>query len=320
MRMSRIAVAAGALGDLGIQQARFAQSAEFVTGSIDSATDVAELTSGAEALVVSLHPLRGEHLQAVSDSVRVLGRAGVGLDTIDLDAAGCRQLPVIYQPTYATAEVADHTLAMLLAAVRRVPAAHQRVTEGGWPTGPQLGSVLELRNCTAGIIGFGEIGRAVARRLRPFVRNVLAWDSAPGVQMDGVEFSESLEDVLQRSEVVSLHLALNEGTRHIIGASELRMIRSGAVLVNCARGGLIDELALAAALRDSALSAAALDVFEDEPLPPDAELRGAPNVLFSPHIAWYSTHSAARLAEWTVEDALAFLDGRALRHGSLASR
>lgn len=318
MSVPRIAVAAGSLADLDGNVRRWSSSAEIVVGDVQTPVQVAALTVGAAGLIVSLQRLTAEHIAALSESVVVIGRAGVGLDTIDLVAAAARPIAVVYQPDYATNEVADQAMAMLLAAHRRVVQGDRAVRELGWSSGVALGPVAALQDSTAGIIGTGRIGRAMIARLRPFVRQVLAYDSVDIA--DDLTFSRSSElaDVLRRSQVVSLHVPLTADTHHFIGAAELAMLPRGGLLVNVSRGGLIDEAALADALHTGVLGAAALDVFETEPLPANSPLRGAPNLLLSPHVAWYSSQSAPRLAGRTVEDVIAVATGGRPVHGQFA--
>jgi D-3-phosphoglycerate dehydrogenase len=314
-----IAVASGALATLDDLRTRYAGAVEFREGDVSTPEAVAALTTGADALIVTLHRIDAEHVAALGARVTVIGRAGVGLDTIDLDAAAGRGVAVVYQPDYATSEVADHAVAMLLAAQRRILLADRSVRDAGWASGSDLGPVLPLQESTAGVVGTGRIGRAVAQRLRPMTARLLGFDADNGAAPSGVEMCAELPDLLSASHVVTLHLPLTAQTRHVIGTREIAALPAGAVLVNVSRGGLIDEAALADALSSGHLSGAALDVFETEPLPADSPLRAAPNLILSPHVAWYSSSSGARLAEWTVVDVVAAVGGRAPEHGRIAS-
>ncbi|WP_188941285.1 C-terminal binding protein [Nakamurella endophytica] len=318
MTLPRIAVAEGALAGLDDLIDGLRGTAEVRTGPVGTPDEVAALTDGADGLVVSLQRLTDAHIAALGRSVRVIGRAGVGLDTIDLDAARARSVAVVYQPDYATNEVADQAMALLLGAHRRVVQADRAVREQGWCGGTDLGPIPALQECTAGVVGTGRIGRAVIARIRPFVRDVLAYDvvdSSPGEDFERVS---DLGELLRRAHVVSLHVPLTPDTHHLIDAGRLRRMPPGAVLVNVSRGGLVDEAALAAALHAGIIGAAGLDVFEQEPLPADSPLRDAPNLVLSPHIAWYSSESAPRLASRTMTDVLAVTLGNRPEHGSFA--
>ncbi|GAA2008564.1 C-terminal binding protein [Nakamurella flavida] len=321
-----VAVADGALPTLPALAQRHAQAAVFRAGDVDTPQALSQTAAGADALIVTLHRLSAEHIAALPDSVRTIGRAGVGLDTIDLAAAAARGIQVVYQPDYATNEVADHAVAMLLSTVRRICQANERVRSDGWTSAQQLGPVLDLSTATAGVMGTGRIGRATAARLRPFVQHLIGFD-VPGTpafdvpataSSSTVQVSDDLPAVLAASNVVSLHLPLTDATRHVIGAAELAALPAGAVLVNVSRGGLVDEAALVEALTDGHLAGAALDVFADEPLPQASPLRSAPNLVLTPHIAWYSSASGLRLADWTVADVLTVATGGGPTHGRIA--
>jgi D-3-phosphoglycerate dehydrogenase / 2-oxoglutarate reductase len=316
----RIAVAARSLSGIDELPARLAGAADVVVGDVATPEQVAALTAGADGLVVSLQRLTADHIGAMADSVRVIGRAGVGLDTIDLDAAAARRVAVVYQPDYATNEVADQAMALLLATHRRVVQADRAIRAHGWPGGTELGPIPALQQTVAGVVGTGRIGRAMIARLSPFVREVLAHDPFDTSTADGFTRVDALADIFERAQVISLHVPLSPATRHFIGAAELARARPDAVLVNVSRGGLIDEDALATALREGRLGGAGLDVFEDEPLPADSPLRTAPNLVLSPHMAWYSSESSPRLADWTVTDVVAVAGGEQPRHGRFAVR
>lgn len=318
MAVPKIAVAAGSLVGMESLAERYAGLAEIIVGEVRTPDQTAALASGASGLIVSLQRLTTGHIAALPQSLTVIGRAGVGLDTIDLEAAADRSIAVVYQPDYATNEVADQAMALMLAAHRRVVQADRAVRELGWSSSADLGPVVALQDSAAGVIGTGRIGRAMIARLRPFVDRVLAHDAND--RADDVTFTRcpSLSDVLHRAHVVSLHVPLTADTHHLIGAAELALLPAGAVLVNVSRGGLIDEHALADALHSGTLGAAALDVFESEPLPSDSPLRGAPNLVMSPHIAWYSSESGPRLAARTLEDVVAVIAGGAPQHGQFA--
>jgi D-3-phosphoglycerate dehydrogenase len=314
----RIAVAQGSLAHVDALAAEMAGTVHLVVGEIETPEQLARLSAGADALIVSLQRLTADHIAALPDTVRVIGRAGVGLDTIDLRAAESRSVAVVYQPDYATNEVADHAMAMLLAAQRRLVQADRAVRTEGWVGGPALGPVGSLRESTAGVIGAGRIGRAVMARLHPFVGRVLTYDVAGRDDDESIAWCDDLPDLLKRAQLLSLHVPLTKDTRHMIGSTELGLLPRGAIVVNVSRGGLIDETALADALHGGHLAAAAIDVFETEPLPEASPLRGAPNLLLSPHMAWYSSESGSRLGRWTVEDVVSFVAGGEVLHGRCA--
>lgn len=240
----------------------------------------------------------------------------MGLDTIDLTTAEKRGIAVINQPAYAAAEVATHALALLLALERRLSPSDAFV-RAGWRGPLDLGGVRALDDATVGVVGGGRIGQAFVERVRPLVRQVVVYDPAPVSLPPGVERAADLPDLLRRSDMLSLHLPLIPATKGLIGRDELRLLPAGAVVVNVARGGIIDEDALAELLHGGHLAGAGLDVFETEPLPATSPLLAAPNTLFSPHSASASGRSAQRLSHWTIGDAIEYLASGSVTHGSI---
>lgn len=217
--------------------------------------------------------------------LRVVGRAGVGVDNIDTDACKELAIAVVNAPLAATNAVAELAFAMMLSLARHVHRAHLSMAQGGWEKKGLMGG--ELRGKTLGLVGIGRIGGRVAELSKAFGMGVVAYD--PYVPYDkaramGVEKRERLEDVLSGSDFVSVHVALTPETRHLINERTLQHFRQGAFLVNLSRGQVVDTAALVRALKAGALGGAGLDVFEEEPLPPDDELRKLPNVVLTPHV------------------------------------
>lgn len=239
--------------------------------------------------------------------LRVVGRAGVGTDNIDLDAATERGIAVFNAPTGNTISAAELAFALLLAAVRRVAAADRSVRDGRWDRKSFGG--IELNGKTLGLVGAGRIGTAVARRARAFGMQILAYDPylteerARSLEMESVD----LDTLLARADVVTLHVPLTDATRNLLDERHIASMKPGAVLVNAARGGVVDEAALARALTDGRLGAAALDVFESEPPPADHPLRDAPNVVMTPHLGASTVeaqHNVALEVAESIRDAL----------------
>lgn len=297
------------------------QDFDLVAQQVSGQADLLEFEPGidvppfADALVVALQRVDAGLLDSFGGSLRVVGRAGIGLDSVDLDAARGRDIGVINEPEYATEEVATHALALLLAVHRRL-AQGDAATRAGWVSSTGSGSVAPLSELTLGVIGAGRIGRHFVRIACPLFQNVLICDPAADSAPVGTT-ATNLDDLVRRSDMVSLHVPLIPTTRHLLDASRLAMLRPGSVVVNVSRGGLIDEEALARALTSGALGGAGLDVFEQEPLPATSPLLSAPNVLLTPHVAWSSSRSARRLGDWIVSDVLAYLSGEQLPHGRL---
>ncbi|MDT4915191.1 MAG: hypothetical protein QOC66_4319 [Pseudonocardiales bacterium] len=315
--MFEIAVAPGLLTRIEEVAHHLDGVARFREIAVETSEQLVDGTQDVDALVVTLHSLRSEHIAALGGRVKVVGRAGVGLDTIDLSAAAAHGIAVVNQPDYATAEVATHAVAMMLAVHRRLLAA-DRVARGDWSTWSSVSKIIPIEEQTVGVIGGGRIGRAVIDRLQPFARSILLHDPQLQTAPAGAELVPDLYDLLARSDIVTLHLPLNAATRHIIGVDTLKAMPDGAILVNVSRGGLVDETALVESIRDDHLSGAALDVMAVEPLAPDSALLGEPRILLSPHVGWYSESSSTRLWRMTVDGIVQYLSGQPVTTGNLA--
>jgi D-3-phosphoglycerate dehydrogenase len=258
--------------------------------------ELRESLRGAAGLIVRSGTRVDADLLEAADALEVIGRAGVGLDNIDLALATRRGVAVLNAPAGNTVSTTELAFGLLLAAARRIPAADRSVRGGAWDRRGLAG--VQLCGHTLGVVGMGRIGTEMALRARAFGLSVLAYD--PYVEPDraeelGVRIVE-LDELLARSDFVTLHLPLTDETRGLLDAARIGRMRQGAILVNAARGGLVDEGALAGALRSGQLSAAALDVYETEPLPADHPLRDAPNLVLTPHIGASTPEAQARVA------------------------
>jgi D-3-phosphoglycerate dehydrogenase / 2-oxoglutarate reductase len=246
--------------------------------------DLARAIESADAVIVRSGTRITRDSLKYAQKLKVIGRAGVGVDNIDVDAATELGVAVLNAPSGNTISAAELTLALLLAIVRKVPAADRSMRAGEWDRKSFSG--VELYGKTLGLVGAGRIGGEVARRARAFGMRVIAHDPyltaerASELEIEAVE----LADVLRRSDVISFHVPLTESTANMIGERELGMLKKNAVLVNAARGGVINEAALHAALSNNQIAGAAFDVFEEEPLPADHPLRSLPNVVLTPHL------------------------------------
>jgi D-3-phosphoglycerate dehydrogenase / 2-oxoglutarate reductase len=251
---------------------------------LPAAADVPAQIADADGLVVRSATKVTPALLKNAAKLRVVGRAGVGVDNVDMGAATRHGVLVMNTPGGNSISVAEHTFALLLAFARSVPQANASIHAGKWEKSAFSGT--ELKGKTLGLLGLGRIGSEVARRARAFEMKVLAHDPfvTPAAAREvGVELV-SFEDLLKQSDVLSLHTALSPSTEKIINAAALALMKKSAVLVNCARGELIDEAALAEALKSGKLAGAALDTFAKEP-PKESPLVGMPNVIATPHIA-----------------------------------
>jgi glyoxylate reductase len=248
-------------------------------------------------------------LLAACPRLRVVSSCSVGLDHVDLAEAARRGIRVGHTPGVLAETTADLAFGLLLAAARRIVEADRFVRAGRWTRehrwDPDAFLGPDVHGATLGVVGLGEIGRALARRAQGFGMRVLGWSRSPRAA-PGVE-RVPLPALLRASDFVSLHVALTPETRGLLGRAELLQLRPGAVLVNAARGGILDEDALAEGLRSGRIAAAALDVFSREPLDPASPLLAAPNLVLTPHIGSASVATRTRMADLAVENLLAGL-------------
>jgi glyoxylate reductase len=294
---------------------RLAEKTEMRLWQGDGAPPPEALREGArdaEGLLCLLTDRIDASLLDACPQLRVLSSCSVGLDHVDLGEATRRGIPVGHTPGVLTETTAEFAFALLLAAARRVPEADRFVREGRWTPArswePDLLLGRDLHGASLGIVGLGAVGRSVARRASGFGMRVRGWSRSPG-EVPGVE-RVALPELLSASDFLSIHVALTSETRGLIGADEIARMPRGAVLVNTARGGIVDEAALLAALESGQLSSAALDVFACEPLPAASPLRRAPHLVLAPHIGSASIATRSRMADLAVENLLAGLQGR----------
>lgn len=235
---------------------------------------------------------------------KVIARYGIGVDNVDLAAATRAKIVVTNVPDYCVDEVSDHGLALFLALARRVVAADQAVKGGTWDVVAHKG-IQRLRGQTIGLLGFGKIARALAAKAQALGMQVLAVDPFVDAETMGrlKVRAADMDTLLAESDAVSVHVPLSPETRGIIGERALARMKPTAFLINTSRGGLVDEQALAAALTAGRLAGAALDVVEKEPLPPDHPLRTAPNLILTPHLAFYSREAVVELQTKVAEEA-----------------
>jgi phosphoglycerate dehydrogenase-like enzyme len=289
----------------------FPPSPDFDVVPTSSEEDLAQHGAEAEILLVINRKVDARLLSFVP-RVRFVQRVGVGYDNLDLEALQAAGIVAAYTPGANAVAVAEHTILLMLALLKRFAAAESATRQGGWPTVELVQAGLgELANTTVGLVGFGNIGRAVAQRLVPFGSRLLytarhAVDPATEQQF-GVCYA-SLDDLLASSTIVSLHLPLNEATRGLIGEAELAKMKEGAFLVNTSRGELLDEAALRRALVSGKLGGAALDVLRNE-RPGGNSFADLPQVIVTPHIAGGSRAAIERALEMAIANVARFLRG-----------
>ncbi|MDR0359082.1 MAG: C-terminal binding protein [bacterium] len=278
----------------------------------DEATLVQEAESATAILVVYAKITEPVLAAAAAAGCRVVSRCGVGVDNIDVEAATRLGLQVTYVPDYCVDEVADHTLTLLLCAARGVLQAATGVREGGWQL--PRGGVHRLQGQQLALVGTGRIGRRVAGRAAALGLRVIGFDPClEDWEGSGVERAPSLEEAVRDADLISLHAPLTAENHHLIGESALSAMRRRPVLVNTARGGLVDLDAVVRALDAEQLSAVALDVFENEPLAPDHPLRRHPRALITPHMAFYSVEAERELRRRGADEVARAFRGEAPR-------
>jgi len=280
-------------------------------GEVDEASgDEDELIAaldGVEVAITQMAPFTARVL-ASAPALRLVVCTRGGPVNVNLSAAAERGIEVRSTPGRNAIAAAEHAVALLLAALRRIPQTHATVVAGEWRSDLYALSACgsELAGTTVGLIGAGAIGARVARILRAFDAEVLVYDPY-AASLPDVKLVDTLDELLTRSSVVSLHARLTDETRHIVNAATLARLPRGAVLVNTARGGMVDYPAVVAALESGQLGAAAFDVFEVEPIPAGARLLRAPNVVLTPHLAGATVQTAERAARLAAEAVLAYV-------------
>ena len=276
------------------------------------AEDLLGAIAGYDALIVRGKTRVTSEVFDAASRLKVVGRAGVGVDNIDLEAAKKHNVTVVNAPSSTTVAVAELAFGLLLAVAREIPRADVTMKQGGWLKKEFEG--VELNSKTLGIIGFGRIGMEVGRRAAAFGMNVIVYD--PNVLEHELEHGNgepvSLQDLYAWSDFISLHLPLNVQTRDLIGPMAFAQMRDGVRIISTARGGIMDEAALLNALNSGKVAAAGLDVFEKEP-PGLTELVSHPRVIATPHIGAQTAEAQSRAAEDIASEVLAALQGKALR-------
>jgi D-3-phosphoglycerate dehydrogenase len=279
------------------------------------AREVAELLSHVDALLLCAGFSVGAHELDRSPRLRVIGRHGVGLDNVDLRAATQLGIPVVYTPYGPTESTAEHTFLLMMAAARQLPLLDRAVRSGRFSIRDTAGVTgLELQGKALGVIGFGRIGRRVAEMCRsalgmqvyvydPFLpsSSITEWGATP---------FQDLEALAREVDILTIHVPATDATRHLIDERILRAMRSTAVLVNASRGSVVDESALAQAVRSGAIYGAGIDVYDPEPPGPDNPLFGVDRIVLTPHIASKTEEGRALMGNTVVQDILSALGGR----------
>ena len=267
--------------------------AELVAAETGEEAELVRLAPGCDAILTCWQRVTPAVLDAAADC-RVVGRYGVGLDNIAVDHATGLGIVVANVPDFCIDEVSEHAMALTLALVRRIVDFSLQTRGGGWDNSA-AGELHRLRGQTMGLIGCGRIGSATAAKARAFGMRVLALTRSGGDLPDGVERAAGLEDLLERSDVVSIHVPYTPETAGMVGEAELRRMKPTAFLVNTARGAVVDQAALARALREGWIRGAGLDVLAEEPPGAAEPLLALENAIVTPHASFYSVESTADL-------------------------
>ena len=241
---------------------------------------------------------------------KIIARYGIGVDNVDLSAATKARILVTNVPDYCVDEVSDHALTLLLALARQVVSADRAMKAGAWDVVAHAG-IRRLRGHTLGLLGFGKIAKALASKVQPLGMKVIVYDpylEPAAIAAHGAE-AANFERLLAEADAISIHVPLSPETRNLIGERELARMKPTAFLINTSRGGIVDEQALAVALKEDRLGGAALDVLSVEPPPADHPLRQAPNIILTPHLAFYSRESVIELQTKAAEEVMRALRG-----------
>ncbi|MFM7183886.1 MAG: C-terminal binding protein [Planctomycetota bacterium] len=310
----KIIVTDHAFDDLGIETAVAADAgAEVIAAQTKDPARLVATVADADAVITQFAPVNADVI-AVMRRARAIVRYGIGVDNVDLAAAKARGIPVCNVPDYCIDEVADHTLAFILALTRQVAPQSGLVHDGGWKLVAPPAAFRTLAGMTCGVVGFGRIGRGVVRRLASFGGRVLVSD--PVVATDAIAAAGAeavpLPTLLAQSDLITLHCPSLPENRGMIGSAALAAAKPGLLVVNLSRGDLVDPEALVAALDSGRVAGAALDVFAPEPIPAGHPILRRPNVILAPHVASVSAAAVARLRSTAARLAVAALEGKPL--------
>jgi D-3-phosphoglycerate dehydrogenase len=310
----RVVITDWTFPDLGVEEGILkAHGVELVARQCKTEADLIDLCAGADAVITQFARVNAAVVSALRKA-RAIVRYGIGVDNVDIDAARARGIPVCNVPDYCIDEVADQTLAFILATTRQVVTHANHLRAGQWGLVTPLSAMKALRDLTVGVVGFGRIGREVVKRLLVFKCAVRVFDPvvpAAEIQKRGAQPS-GFEELLKNADVLTLHCPSTPQTRRLMNRGTFAQLKPGAIFINVGRGDLADPDALLAALQSGHVGAAALDVFDPEPIPPDHPIRALPNVLLAPHIASCSMPAVTKLRESAARLALAAVRGEPL--------
>jgi D-3-phosphoglycerate dehydrogenase / 2-oxoglutarate reductase len=295
------------ISDMGIQKLYDATDVEVVKQTGLSEDELVALIGDFDALLVRSQTKVTDRIMEAAPRLKVIGRAGVGVDNIDLEAATKRGIVVINAPDGNTIATCEHTFAMIMAVARNIPQAYKKTVSGEWDRKSFLG--VELRNKTLGVIGMGRIGSEVAKRAKTFGMEVIGYDpflSEDRAEKLGVKLG-TVDEIASGSDFITVHTPLTKETRHILGPDQFAIMKKGVRIVNCARGGIVDEEALVEAIKAGTVTGAAFDVFEHEPPAADHPFLNHPNIIVTPHLGASTVEAQENVAIDVSEEVLHIL-------------
>lgn len=283
--------------------------AELRPAQCKSEEEIIELTREADAVLNCYAKITARVIESLR-RCRIIARYGIGVDNVDLAAASKAKILVTNVADYCVDEVSDHALALILSLARNIVAADAGVKSGSWSVTAH-GEIRRLRGQTLGLLGFGKIAKALASKVQPLGMKVLVYDPYLEPELISRHGAEaiSMDRLLAEADAISIHVPLSPETRNLIGERELALMKATTFLINTSRGGIVDERALAVALKERQLGGAALDVLDVEPPPADHPLRQAPNLILTPHLAFYSRQSVIELQTKAAEEVARALRG-----------
>ncbi|MEM3942079.1 MAG: C-terminal binding protein [Candidatus Bathyarchaeia archaeon] len=320
--MAKIVIVNSPHEDFEYEKRELSSIAEIHIARCETYEELFSAAKDADVLMIgdiSHIPLRREILLRLHN-VKLISVYGVSVDTIDLETAQELGITVTNAPTYGTEDVADHAVSLLLALIRRIPMIDYELRRMKWKAlrsnvrvlKERFGPFRRLSSLTVGLLGFGRIGRAVARRLHPFKCKVIGYD--PYVCKEIFEeygvVKKNFKDFLSEADVISIHATLTKDTYHLLNEEAFQQMKDGVFIVNTSRGAIIDEKSLIKYLKNGKVAGAALDVFEEEPLPDNHPLMECPNVILTPHIGWYTEEAMLDQKKETTLNVKEFLLGR----------
>lgn len=313
--MKRILDLASEKEDINYKRFFLEKGIEIVFLNSNDEDAIAEAAKGAEAIIFAATRFTDSLFSKLPD-LKIISRRGIGIDTVDMDAATKHGVKVCNCPSYGAKDVAQHTIALMLSLIHRIPTYDSRLKQDNNWRCADVPMACRLCEKTVGIIGFGRISREIAKVISAFGAKIIVYDpyvSKEDAENQGVT-SVTLDELLVNADIISVNAPLTKSTRHIIDKEAIKKMRDGALIINTSRGPLIDENVLIEALESGKLGGAALDVFENEPFENDSKFRKLENVVLTPHVAWHSAEAIRDLDIEVTQNIIDYFEGRPLKN------